>query len=247
MSSTAKTKTVRPGGRRKGATTGGVQTYEKLKVLIISGEYLPGSDLDESELVQRFSVSRTLVREALIRLSMEGLVTIAPSRGAKVSNLNFSDITDHLEIMDVLTPSVCYLAALRRTDSDLVAIKQQVDRLSSTGRDALHDRLDAIFHLYTALGKATHNESLSHLYRLSIYAKLRIGRISMTRTETKEEWQIHVAQLREVYLNIYNSIARGDASGAQSAARQWMNVIRERLSSVVSTSPSQDMAIQLQS
>lgn len=245
---------VRPGNRtnkgstrQKGAATGSVRTYEALKGLIIAGAFEPGSDLDENELVQRFEVSRTPVREALIRLSMEGLVSMLPNRGAKVTNLNFADVTDHLEIMDILTPSVCYLAALRRTSADLETIKEQVDRLNATGRDELHERLDAIFHLYTALGKASHNETLAHLYRLTIYAKLRIGRVSAARSETHEEWEAHVAELREVYLNLYKSIEAGDASQAQAAARQWMNIIRERLSKAFLSSPSSDMEIQLRS
>ena len=245
MVAAAKSRTKKRRSRRKDGATGSVRTYEALKALIISGEFNPGSDLDENELVQRFEVSRTPVREALIRLSMEGLVSMLPNRGAKVSNLNFSDITDHLEIMDILTPSVCYLAALRRTPGDLEAIKEQVDRLNATGRDQLHERLDAIFHLYTALGKASHNESLSHLYRLTIYAKLRIGRVSAARSETKQEWEAHMADLGRVYGNLYSSIEAGDAEAAQAAARQWMNIIRERLSSAVSSSPTRDMEVQL--
>ena len=232
--------------RRKGAPGGGLRTYEKLKALIISGELAPGSDLDESELVRRFSVSRTPVREALIRLSVEGLVTMVPSRGAKVSNLNFTDITDHLEIMDILSPSICYLAALRRTPVDLEAIKKQMDRLNVTGRDELQERLDAIFELYTALGNASHNESLSHLFKLTVYVKLRTGRISTARSETNEEWKAHVAELRDVYLNVYNSIESGDTQKAQSAARQWMDIIRERISSVLSSAPTQGLDAQLQ-
>ena len=231
--------------QRASKATGSAHAYEGLKELIISGELKPGSDLDEQELVRRFEVSRTPVREALIRLSSEGLVSMLPNRGAKVSNLNFSDVTDHLEIMDILTPSVCYLAALRRTSSDLQAIKEQVDRLSDTKQDDLVDRLDAIFHLYTAFGKASHNESLYHLYKLTIYAKLRLGRLSATRTETTGEWKSHMAELKKVYNEIYICIEERDAPGAQSAARQWMNLIRERLSSVVSASPSRAMDIKL--
>ncbi|HJP03762.1 MAG: hypothetical protein CL799_04320 [Chromatiales bacterium] len=247
MVASPKNRATKDRAQRKEGATGSVRTYEALKALIISGEFSPGADLDENELVQRFEVSRTPVREALIRLSMEGLVSMLPNRGAKVSNLNFSDITDHLESMDILTPSVCYLAALRRTPADLEAIRQQVERLNAIGRDALQDRLDAIFHLYTALGKASHNESLSHIYRLTIYAKLRIGRVSAARSETNAEWEAHMAELREVYLNIFNSIEAGDAGRAQSAARQWMNIIRERLSSAMSSSPTRDLQVQLHS
>ena len=245
MVTTAKSPTTRGRSKRENGATGGLRTYEAIKELIITGELSPGSDLDESELVKRFQVSRTPVREAFIRLSTEGLVSMLPNRGAKVSNLNFSDITDHLEIMDVLTPSICYLAALRRTPTDLDIIKEQVDRLNSTGRFELTERLDAIFQLYTALGMASHNVPLAHIYRLTIYAKLRIGRISAARSETQEDWERHMAELREVYLNIYNSIASRDAAKAQTAAHQWMNIIRDRLSSAVSAAPTRDMNLSL--
>lgn len=213
--------------------------------MIIANEYKAGSDLDEVELVNRFNVSRTPIREALIRLSMEGLVTMAPSRGAKVSNLNFSDITEHLEIMDILTPSICFLAALRRTDQDLDDIMQEITRLNTAEQDDLRARLDAIFCLYTALGKATHNESLEHIYRLTIYAKLRIGRISASRLESKEEWSAHVEELSRVYGAIYDCISNRDADGAHSAAGEWMKIVRERLSSVVSSSSTHQMMTQL--
>jgi len=245
MIARVKSRTSRRRTPPKTGLTGSVRTYEALKALIISGALAPGSDLDESELVQRFEVSRTPVREALIRLSMEGLVTNLPNRGAKVSNLNFSDVTDHLEIMDILTPSVCYLAALRRTDADLEAIREQVDRLNATGREEVQKRVDAIFDLYTALGEATHNETLAHLYKLAIYAKLRIFRMSAERSETQEEWAAHIAELREVYLDLYSSIEAGNAPKAQSAARQWMNIIRERLSKALLSAPSRDVEVQL--
>jgi DNA-binding GntR family transcriptional regulator len=237
MSAAAKKKTnkTKRSGREARAS-GGVRTYEAVKKMIISGELRPGSDLDESELIKRFGVSRTPVRESFIRLSMEGLVTILPNRGAKVSNLDFSDITDHLEVMDILTPSVCYLAALRRTQSDLEKIKNQVDRLRSVGRGDVDERLDAIFEFYTVLGKATQNGSLSQIFRQSIYAKLRIGRVSGARSESDDEWQEHVNKLRELYLSIYHGIEARDASAAQAAARDLLNTVRIRLSGIISTS-----------
>jgi DNA-binding GntR family transcriptional regulator len=238
---TARTKKVVQGSK----STGGSRTYEALKKLILSGKLSSGTDLDESDLVQRFEVSRTPVREALIRLSTQGLVTMLPNRGAKVSNLNFSDITDHLEIMDILTPSICYLAALRRTPADLEAIQHQVDRLNTGGHDDVSERLDAIFELYTVLGAASHNGALANLYRLTLYTKLRLAWVSAARPETETQWKQHTAELQAVYSSIYDAITRRDASTAQSVAKEWMNIIRNRLSTAVSTSISQDLEIKL--
>jgi DNA-binding FadR family transcriptional regulator len=138
--------------------------------------------------------------------------------------------------MDILTPSVCYLAALRRTQPDLDEIKLQIDRIGSAGRDEVNERLDAIFKLYSALGNATQNQSLSNEYRQTIYAKLRIGRISGARSETDTQWQSHVDELRDLYLEIYRCIEIREASKAQSAGRDLLNSIRVRLSSVISSS-----------
>jgi DNA-binding GntR family transcriptional regulator len=246
MSATAKKNQDKKGrSLRIPRSPGSIQTYEAIKRLIISGELRPGSDLEETELIKRFGVSRTPVRESFIRLSVEGLVTILPNRGAKVANLDLSNITDHLEVMDILTPSVCYLAALRRTKEDLKAIKHQIEQLSSVNRDEVDERLEAIFELYTLLGKATQNESLSNVYKLTIYAKLRIGRVSGARSETDTEWQDHVIQLRELYNDIYNSIEARDATKAQSAARELLSAIRVRLSSIISTSDVPTNELQL--
>ena len=228
-------------GRKKRQTG---RTYESLKQLIISGELGPGSDLDESDLVHRLRISRTPVREALIRLSAEGLVRMLPNRGAKVSSLDFSDISEHLEIMDILTPSVCYLAALRRTPADLAAIKAQIDRLNAMDRRDLPQRLDAIFRLYTALAEASHNQPLLDVYRLAIYAKLRIGHLSAGRAETQQEWLSHKQELEEVYRHLYRSIEQGDAQAAQSVATTWMRMVRDRRSSFVTASASRNLQVQ---
>jgi DNA-binding GntR family transcriptional regulator len=227
-------KSKRPG--KEARTSGGLQTYKAIKKLILSGELHPGSDLDEAEMIKRFSVSRTPVRESFIRLSMEGLVTILPNRGAKVSNLDFSDITDHLEVMDILTPAVCYLAALRRSQSDLDEIKAHIERVVSVSRDDVDERLDAVLSFYTALGSATQNESLSHVYKQTIYAKLRIGRVSGARSETDEQWHEHVEKLHELYLAIFRGIEACNAVSAQAAARELLDTIRIRLSGIISTS-----------
>ena len=73
-------KDTRP--RAKGTSTAWI--YERLRRDILSLSIDPGEDLDEAGLVERFGMSRTPVREALIRLASDGLVELLPNRGAKV-------------------------------------------------------------------------------------------------------------------------------------------------------------------
>jgi hypothetical protein len=73
-----------------------------------------------------------------------------------------------------------------------------------------------------------------------------LGRVSATRTETKVERETHMKELREVYNDLFLSIETRDALRAQTAARRWMDLIRERLASVVSASPTRSLEVQLQ-
>jgi DNA-binding GntR family transcriptional regulator len=63
----------------------GVQTvYDQLRRDIIDLRLAPGEPLDETRLSQRFGMSRTPVREALVRLAADGLVTTVPNRTAQI-------------------------------------------------------------------------------------------------------------------------------------------------------------------
>ena len=58
--------------------------YRHLKDLLLSGRFSPGERLSEPLLAQELGVSRTPVREALMRLAEEGLVELVPGKGARV-------------------------------------------------------------------------------------------------------------------------------------------------------------------
>lgn len=76
------------------------QVYRKIKSSILSNEYPPGYQALEPEIAKRLGVSRTPVREALIRLEAENLIELIPRRGMRVRPLVIEDI---LEINQVLT------------------------------------------------------------------------------------------------------------------------------------------------
>ncbi|MFC0270474.1 GntR family transcriptional regulator [Metabacillus herbersteinensis] len=91
-------------------------TYEKIKSDIISGEYRPGQRLLEKELTETLEVSRTPIRDALVRLQEEGLVIIKPHRGVFVRKLTRKDIQDHYQTRAVLEGLGAKLAAINVTD-----------------------------------------------------------------------------------------------------------------------------------
>src|SRR5688572_27084415 len=68
-------------------TLGG-SVYDRLKSDIVSWAFKPGQRLPEGSIVERFGVSRTPVREALLRLEQEGLVVYVPQHGYSARTLN---------------------------------------------------------------------------------------------------------------------------------------------------------------
>jgi DNA-binding GntR family transcriptional regulator len=79
-----------------------VEILERLRGLILTGEYGPEERLIEEQLAQRLGVSRTPVRQALTMLEAEGLVEIAPNRGATVCSFSIEDVWDIYDLRAVL-------------------------------------------------------------------------------------------------------------------------------------------------
>ena len=98
---------------------GSERVYALLRQQILRLDLRPGEELDEGAVSSRFSVSRTPVREALIRLTAEGLVISARGRGARVAPLDIGDLRAFFEGLDILQRSVTRLAALRRITADV--------------------------------------------------------------------------------------------------------------------------------
>jgi DNA-binding GntR family transcriptional regulator len=94
---------------------------DELRKAIFAGELVPGAQLRQDELAERFGTSRIPVREALRQLEAEGLVTILPNRGAAVSSLSLDEVLELLEIRIALECRALRLAIPSMVDIDLDA------------------------------------------------------------------------------------------------------------------------------
>jgi DNA-binding GntR family transcriptional regulator len=102
--------------------TGSARVYASLREEILRMQLSPGAPLDEVSLSARFGLSRSPIREALVRLSSEGLVVILPSRSTIVTPIDFENMPHFLDALDLLQRVVTRLAALRRTEAELEQI-----------------------------------------------------------------------------------------------------------------------------
>lgn len=102
---------------------------EHLRSMIIEGELPEGERIDESALCELLEISRTPLREALKVLHSEGLVTIEPNRGARVSTLTEEEFAELFELISGLERTAAELAAQRATESDLKKLAQMQSRM----------------------------------------------------------------------------------------------------------------------
>jgi DNA-binding GntR family transcriptional regulator len=98
--------------------------YEALKRDILELAIAPGDPLDEARLSERFSTSRTPVREALVRLAAEGLITTLPNRNTVVTAIDLANIPVYFDALCLMYRVTTRLAALHRTKADLVEIRK---------------------------------------------------------------------------------------------------------------------------
>lgn len=111
--------------------TGSDPIYRRLRRLILEGHYPPGSRLVEDRLARDLGVSRTPVREALARVAIEGLVQMAPNRGAVVRAFTPADLIESYELRAVLEGHAAYRAAQRIAPDQIAELERAADALEA--------------------------------------------------------------------------------------------------------------------
>jgi DNA-binding GntR family transcriptional regulator len=119
---------------RIGGTVRG-RAAEELRNRILTGALAPGTRLDLDALTVEFGASRTPIREALLELSYEGLVEVAPRSGITVIGLSPRDVLDNFAILGTLAGKAAEWAAARITDDELDEIRSLADAVHS---EAVH-------------------------------------------------------------------------------------------------------------
>jgi DNA-binding GntR family transcriptional regulator len=103
----------------------GTQTvYDTIRQEILSMKLEPGSPLDEVRLSERFEMSRTPIREALLRLIAEGLATTLPNRNTIVAVIDFASLPTYFDALTLMYRVTTRAAALRKNPEILTKIRQ---------------------------------------------------------------------------------------------------------------------------
>ncbi|AGT11230.1 GntR family transcriptional regulator [Paracoccus aminophilus] len=152
-----------PADRKRGS---GVKlVYDVLRDEIISLVLPPGSPIDENQLAERFEMSRTPIREALVRLAGDGLVTTLPNRSTVVSNIDFLSLPAFFDAITLMYRVTTRLAARYRTEADLRIIRAHQADFTRAVRD--QDALAMIAtnrELHASIADAGRNPYYSSLF-----------------------------------------------------------------------------------
>ncbi len=121
-------------------------------------EQSPGAVIREKEIMEAFEVSRTPVREALMRLEMDGLVRIIPNVGTFVEEVSFQQLKDVFEVRAHFMRLVGSLAAARISTEEIAEIRRKIEGMKSTNDTKVLMKIDGEIH--SIINKATKNELL---------------------------------------------------------------------------------------
>ena len=117
------------------------QVYQALREAIITAQLAPGQRISENRLAERLAVSRTPVREALIRLQDERFVQIVPQLGTFVTRISSAAVEDAQFIREALECAAVRIAASCADDGDIAALRGLVRRQAEVSAEGAYERL----------------------------------------------------------------------------------------------------------
>jgi len=203
---------------------------------IRAGDKLPS----ESAVMQSFGVSRGVVREALSRLAAAGMVqtqhgigtfALAPDRAGRfhLQRPEVTDLDDLLSMLELRTSvesDAAGLAATRRADAHLLAMRTALDdfgsHLSTVGETVSPD-----FRFHLAIAHATGNRYYSDLMDQLGMAAIPSTRMSSVRLDPQLR-ERHLQKVHQEHHDIYAAIVRRDPEAARAAMRIHLVNSRER-------------------
>ena len=201
---------------------------EQLEDDIVEGRLRPGEQLDIDEIAQRFSVSRTPVREALQQLEASGMVEVMPKKGTYVASISAARLIQMFEVMAELE-AMCARLAARRADAellvDLAAAVNACEAEGRTGDPNAYYHANEGFHqlIYRASGN-------DFLVQQTIQLKNRLKPYRRMQLQVRNR----ISQSLSEHAELVSAIQLADEERAAKAARQHVLVQGERFTDLIS-------------
>ena len=225
------------GRRTKGS--GVRDVYETLRREILTLELSPGAPLDETTLAERFKLSRSPIREALIRLAGEDLVVTLANRSTLVAPFDISAFPKYIEALDLLQRANTRLAAMLRKPADIEEIRhrQQVFEAATRGGSNLEmSETNKDFHM--AIARAGQNPYLIASYGRLLDEGRRMMHLHFDFLASSLEDEI----LTDDHAEMTEAIVAQDVEGAERLAHDHTRQFRRRFIDYLTQNLTADMS-----
>ena len=195
------------------------RAYHDLRYRILTGRLAPGTTLLETELAALLSLSRTPVREAVIKLEEEGLVEVRPRHGVTVKALSLQDFGHLLNVFSALEVRAVELAAARGlTEPEAQALTRMLDQMeaaTAAGDITRWSDIDDEFHaaIVALCGNQRLQDAISAFWGQQYRARLMILPLRPLPEDSDREHRLILAALR---------------AGDRGLARERHNAHRDR-------------------
>lgn len=198
------------------------QAYLRLRDKVITLQLAPGSPINEVALQDELKLGRTPIREALQRLSCEGLVVIRPRRGAFVAGLSILDLQQIFELRRTLEGYAATLAADRATEADVAALEATLADLDKTAQQdtQAHIEIDHAFH--RAVARGAHNRFLEYTISRMYNLNLRLWYLALDRVGPMR------ASIEE-HRRVLDAIVQHDGARAAQAMQDHITTFQVRI------------------
>jgi DNA-binding GntR family transcriptional regulator len=193
--------------------------YTRLRDGILSGEFAPGTVLQQGLLAKTIGISTTPLREAMRRLMSEGLVELDAHRDARVSSLTAEEARDLLEVRLSLDPLAASLAANRRTKDDIRRMRETLTCIEPLRSNPSVNDLQTHRAFHSAVYEASHNDLLIATLN-GLWDKAdRYRRLGLEVERSQEERDQKDREHRE----LFDAIVAGDGDTAAAVMLQHIN------------------------
>jgi DNA-binding GntR family transcriptional regulator len=196
------------------------QVTEALRAALVSGALRAGVVYSAPGLAERFGVSATPVREAMLDLVQAGLVEAVPNKGFRVTELTERDLDEYTAVRALLEPPTVAAVAVHAPRDAVAALRPLAEQIvrAAVDRDVLaYVEADTAFHL--ALLALAGNAHLVEVVRDLRYRSRLYGVPTLAANDELEP------SARQ-HLDLLDAVAAGDAATAERMTRDHLRHVR---------------------
>lgn len=221
------------------------RAYDHIRSGILSLSLEPGSNISEAAIVKELDVSRTPVREAIVRLISEGFIEEVPNQGVpRVAPMDLGSVAQILDALELCQRAATRWAALNNTAELMKALDARHAAFVRAAHSMDFERVveeNRAFH--SAIGAGCGNAIIANVYDSLLNKSLRIARLIFARKfphlDPSHRYDVVIAE----HQDMLEAIRNGDAARADALGARHAQLFRRSVVSFLSKNQAEDITV----